>query len=78
MHSLIPNNTCTHPRRAHEQGAQKNHDITGLAFISTECALPVSSEYLLELGDVVILIGLHKVGHGQNLRVVLVWLGLGV
>ena len=38
--------------------------------------VPVSSEYLLKLSDVIILIGLHQVGHGQDLRVVLVRLCL--
>ena len=42
----------------------------------TTVHVPVSSEYLLKLSDVIILIGLHQVGHGQDLRVVLVRLCL--
>ena len=40
------------------------------------CGLPVSFEYLLKLSDVIILVGLYQVGHGQDLWVVLVRLGL--
>ena len=38
--------------------------------------VPVSSKYLLKLSDVIVLIGLHQVGHGQDLGVVLVRLCL--
>ena len=37
---------------------------------------PVGSQNLLKLSDVIVLVGLDQVGHGQDLWVVLVWLGL--